>query len=213
MCRRQKGLDVQVHYRPSRNGLHLHVDSTGIKFLGEGEWKTKKHGAERRRQWRKVHLGIDADTLQIRAIVVTTNEVGDSPVAAELLAQIPSDETVASLTGDGAYDTQDVHEACHHLGAIPIIPPRKGARLRKGAAFAHRNEAVKACRQLCRAIWKNWSGCHRRSLVKTKMNCFKRLGEKVMARTFERQVTELNIRAPILNQFTELRAPQTVAVA
>lgn len=40
------------------------ADSTGIKSLGEGEWKTKKHGAERRRQWRKVHLGIDADTLQ-----------------------------------------------------------------------------------------------------------------------------------------------------
>ena len=204
VCRRQKGLDVRVHYRPSRNGLHLLVDSTGIKFLGEGEWKTKKHGAERRRQWRKVHLGIDADTLQIRAIVVTTNEVGDSPVAAELLAQIPSGEAVVSLTGDGAYDTQDVHEACHQLGVIPIIPPRKGARLRKGAAFAHRNEAVKACRQLGRAIWKRWSGYHRRSLVETKMNCFKRLGEKVMARTFERQVTELNIRASILNQFTEL---------
>jgi len=29
------------------------------------------------------------------------------------------------------------------------------------------------------------------------MNCFKRLGEKVMARTFERQVAELNIRASI----------------
>ena len=61
VCRRQKGLDVRVHYRPSRNGLHLLADSTGIKFLGEGEWKTKKHGAERRRQWRKVHLGIDAE--------------------------------------------------------------------------------------------------------------------------------------------------------
>ncbi|MGF6213298.1 transposase InsO family protein [Comamonas sp. 4034] len=29
------------------------ADSTGTKFLGEDEWKTKKHGAERRRQWRK----------------------------------------------------------------------------------------------------------------------------------------------------------------
>jgi len=62
---------VQVHYRPSSQGPHMLADSTGIKSLGEGEWKTKKHGAERRRQWRKVHLGIDADTLQIRAIVVT----------------------------------------------------------------------------------------------------------------------------------------------
>lgn len=213
MCRRQTGLDVQVHYRPSSNGLHMLADSTGIKFLGEGEWKTKKHGAKRRRQWRKVHLGIDAENMQIRAMVVTTNEVGDSPVATGLLSQIPSHEIVASFTGDGAYDTKDVHEACHHRKAIPVIPPRKGARLSKGLAFAHRNEAVKACKKLGRTIWKRWSGYHRRSLVETKMNCFKRLGEKVMARTFERQVAELNVRASILNRFTELGTPQTVAVA
>ena len=213
VCRRQKGIHVQVHYRPSGNGLHMLADSTGIKFLGEGEWKTKKHGAERRRQWRKVHHGVDAENMQIRAMVVTTNEVGDSPVAAGLLGQIPNHEIVASFTGDGAYDTKDVHEACHHRKAIPVIPPRKGARLRKGLAFAHRNEAVKACKKLGRTIWKRWSGYHRRSLVETKMNCFKRLGEKVMARTFERQVAELNIRASILNRFTELGTPQTVAVA
>ena len=213
VCRRQKGLDVRVNYRPSHNGLHILADSTGIKFLGEGEWKTKKHGTERRRQWRKGHLGMDAETLQLRAIVVTTNEVGDSPVAAELLSQIPSHEAVTSFTGDGAYDTQDVHEACHHRGAIPVITPRKGARLRKGLAFAHRNEAVKACKRIGSVIWKRWSGYHRRSLVETKMNCFKRLGEKVMARTFERQVVELNMRASILNRFTELGTPETVAVA
>ena len=172
VCRRQRSLEVRVHYRTSGQGLHMLADSTGIKFLGAGEWKTKKHGAERRRQWRKVHLGIDADTLQIRAIVVTTNEVGDSPVAVELLEQIPSHETIASFTGDGAYDTQDVHEACRRRGAIPVIPPRKGARQRKGLAFTHRNEAVKACKRLGRAIWKRWSGYHRRSLVETKMNCF-----------------------------------------
>ncbi len=167
------------------------TDSTGIKFLGEGEWKTKKHGAERCRQWRKVHLGIDAENMQIRAMVVTTNEAGDSPVAAGLLRQIPSHEIVASFTGDDAYDTKDVHEACHHRKAIPVIPPRKGARLRKGLAFAHRNEAVKACKKLGRTIWKRWSGYHRRSLVETKMNCLKRLGEKVMARAVHGRIAAL----------------------
>jgi len=145
-CRRQKSLDVRVHYRATTQGLHMLAACTGIKFLGEGKWKTKKHGAERRRQWRKVHLGIDAQTLQIRAIAVTTKDVGDSPMAADLLGQIPSHEEVASFTGDGAYDTQDVHEACWRHGAIPIIPLRKGAKLRKGLAFAHRNEVVKSCR-------------------------------------------------------------------
>ena len=43
--------------------------------------------------------------------------------------------------------------------------------------------------------------------------CRASLGEKVMARTFERQVAELNIRAAILNRFTELCTPQTVAMA
>ena len=45
------------------------------------------------------------------------------------------------------------------------------------------------------------------------MACLKRLGEKVMARTFERQVAELNIRASTLNQFIELGTPQTLAMA
>ncbi len=63
------------------------VDSTGIKFLGEGEWKRKKHGAEYRRQWRKVHLGIDANTLEIRAIEVSDNSVGDAPMLAEWLGR------------------------------------------------------------------------------------------------------------------------------
>lgn len=58
-----------------------------------------------------------------------------------------------------------------------------------------------------------WSGYHRRLLVETKMNCFKRLGEKLMARTFEGHVADLNIRASILNQFTALCTSQTVAAA
>ena len=72
---------------------------------------------------------------------------------------------------------------------------------------------IAACRRLGRRIWKVWSGYHRRSLVETKMNCIKRLGERVMSRTFERQVNELHIRAAILNRFTELGRPQTVTVA
>jgi hypothetical protein len=46
VSRRQKTLRVQLPYRSSTTALDLLVDSTGIKFLGEGEWKRKKHGAE-----------------------------------------------------------------------------------------------------------------------------------------------------------------------
>ena len=196
-------------------GLDLLVDSTGIKFLGEGECKRNKHGADYRRQWRKVHLAIDAHTLDIRAIEVTDNATGDARMLPELLSQIPAHEPIASVGGDGAYDTKACHAAIARRNAQAIIPPRKNARAWKSSqtGAASRNEALQACQRLGRRIWKKWIGYHRRSLVETKMNCFKQLGERVMARTFERQVTELHIRVALLNRFSQLGRPVTVAVA
>ncbi len=74
LSRRQNGLNVAIPYRPSTDALHLLIDSTGIKVEGEGEWFAKKHGPSKPRQWRKMHIGIDADTLEIRAIEVTGSQ-------------------------------------------------------------------------------------------------------------------------------------------
>jgi hypothetical protein len=215
ISRRQSTLKVQIGYQKRNEPLHLLVDSTGIKFLGEGEWKRKKHGAEYRRQWRKVHLAIDAETLEIRAIEVTDNSVGDAPMLPELIAQIPANEVIASATLDGAYDTRDCYRALTERRIVPIIPPRKNAKRWKSKTPGSeiRNAAIEACERFGRRIWKKWSGYHRRSLVETKMHCFKRLGERVMAKTFDRQVAELQVRAALLNRFTALGSPKTVAVS
>lgn len=50
VCRRQKDLQVNVGYQASQGAMNLLIDSTGIQLLGEGEWKTKTHAAERRHQ-------------------------------------------------------------------------------------------------------------------------------------------------------------------
>ena len=68
------------------------MDATGLNFLGESECKRKKNGSEYRRHWRQLHLGIDAETLQILTVQLTTNNVSDSQVIGDLLAQIPLDE-------------------------------------------------------------------------------------------------------------------------
>lgn len=44
------------------------------------------------------------------------------------------------------------------------------------------------------------------------MHCLKRLGERVMARTFERQVVELHVRVALMNRFTQFGRQTTVAV-
>jgi hypothetical protein len=128
LCRRQKTSTVALGGRPSSGGLHLLVDSTGIKMMGEGEWKTRKHGASYRRQWRKVHLGIDAETLEIRAIEVTTNAIGDAPVLPTLLPRIPTNERIATVGGDGAYDTKRCHAAIAGRHADAVIPVRRNGR-------------------------------------------------------------------------------------
>jgi hypothetical protein len=215
VCRRQKHLTVAIAHRSSKGGLHLLVDSTGIKMLGEGEWKTKKHGAEYRRQWRKVHLGIDAETMEIRAIEITDNSIGDAPMLPELLGQIPAAEAIIAVSGDGAYDTKGCHAAIAARSAAAVIPTRKNAQYWKEntAGAKARNETLRTTRYLGRTLWKKWSGYHRRSLVETKMRCFKLLGERVMARDFDRQVAELQVRVAIHNRFTRLGTPDTIRVS
>ena len=125
ICRRQKHIDIQICYEKSCNALHLLVDYTGLKFLGEGEWK---HKPEYRRQSRILHIGIDAKTLQIRAVQLTTNNVSDSQVLGDLLDQIPLDEQIDSVYTDGAYDTKQCRQVIADRQAYVVIPPRKNAK-------------------------------------------------------------------------------------
>ena len=105
LSRRQKGLKVDIPYHGSKGPLHLLIDSTGIKVEGEGEWNARKHGGTKRRVWRKIHIGIDEQTLEIRAAEFTTSDVGDAPMLPELLNQIPPDQEIAIVTADGAFVT------------------------------------------------------------------------------------------------------------
>jgi hypothetical protein len=215
LCRRQNDLTVSIPYRPSTGALHLLVDSTGIKAMGEGEWSCRKHGVSRPRQWAKVHLGIDAATLEIRAIEVTGSRVGDGPMLPKLLEHIPPNEAIGTVTADGAYDTRTCHAAIAARQAAAVIPTRRNGRpwkeITPGAQA--RNEILRTSRRFGRAVWRNWSGYHRRSLIEAKMRCMKLLGERLSARTTHRQTTELQIRAALLNRFTALGTPETMRVA
>jgi hypothetical protein len=52
--------------------------TTILKLYGEGEWKVRKHGADKRRTWLKLHLGINEANHDIEAVVLTGNDVHDS---------------------------------------------------------------------------------------------------------------------------------------
>ena len=97
--RRQKTLAVNIPHRASKGPLHLLIDiepvsATGsgepaMVIKGEGGGNARKHGGRKRRVWRRIHLGIDAETLEIRAVGVTGSDIGDAPMRPEPLALTP----------------------------------------------------------------------------------------------------------------------------
>lgn len=215
LCRRQRTLAVQIPYRRADGPLNLLVDSTGIKFLGDGEWQVRKHGVQGRRQWRKVHLAMDTATSDIRAVEFTPSSDGDSPVLPELLKQIPEGEEIGTVTADGAYDTRRCHTAIINRQATAIIPVRKNGRAWKEdcPAAVARNETLRATRHYGRAFWKRWTGYHARSRIEAKMRCLKAFGERIAARHPDSQTAEIQIRVTLINRFNALGTAEIIRTA
>jgi hypothetical protein len=215
LSRRQKSISVGISSRRAPGPLNLLVDSTGIKFLGDGEWLARKHGTHRRRQYRKVHLAMDTATGDIRAVEFTSSREGDSPILPDLLDQIPPDQPIGTVTGDGAFDTRRCHAAILDRGGNAIIPIRKNGRLWKEdcPAARARNDILRATRHLGRAIWKNWSGYHVRSRIEAKMRGLKSFGERIASRDPDRQTAEIHIRIALMNRFNELGQAEIERVA
>jgi len=120
----------------------------------------------------------------------------------ELFDQIPEDQNIGPVAADGAYDTRKCYDAIAARGAYAVIPPRRNAKpwkLTSLGAIA-RNEAVNASRYLRRALWRRWSGYYRRSRVETKIHSVKLMGQSLMAKDFDRQVAEIQIRIAVLNR-------------
>ena len=209
--RRQKYIDIQISYEKELQRIKSIYRFHKFKVF---RFKRKKNHPKYRRRWRKLHIAIDAETLQIRAVQLTTNNVSDSQVLKDLLDQISLDEPIDSIYTDGAYDTKRCRQVIADRQAHAVIPPRKNAKPWKDIKVhsRERNEPLRTVKRLGRTLWKKWSGYHRRSLVETKMHCIKLLGDKLYSRNFDSQVNEIHARVAVLNKFTELGRPHTQVV-
>jgi hypothetical protein len=210
LSRRAAALEVRLA-RLSPGPLHLAVDSTGVKLYGEGEWQARLYGREKRRTWRKLHLLLDHRTHEAVALSMTDKDILDRGELPGLLRGVEGE--VAELLGDGAYDFQGCYRAIHARGARAVIPPQVRARIRSGPEFEGRNAAVLRGREVGRDEWKKEAGYHRRSLAETAMMRLKTIfSDKLKAREWKRQETELRDRCAAMNKMTSLGMPQSYAV-
>jgi hypothetical protein len=195
---------------------HLLVDSTGLKLCGPGEWLIEKHGTRVRRSWRKLHIGVDADTGRIAASELTTNDVDDGSQLGPLLDQVAS--SVAPFTGDGGYDQDGVTRsvAARHPDARVIVPPRLGAVPSKTAETTptQRDQHLQLIAEHGRMGWQKASGYNRRALAEATIGRFKRvIGDGLRSRTDQRQATEMNVAVTALNRMLKLGRPKSVRIA
>lgn len=103
----------------------LVFDSSGFKVYGEGEWKVRQHGKQKRRRWKKFHIAICPDTQEIILAEATELEEMDCEVMPKLLQKAP--KSVKQVIGDGAFDTTNCYKAANERGIDLLTPPRQGA--------------------------------------------------------------------------------------
>lgn len=221
LCRRRQTLTVNVPASCAlrrKEGVHLVVDSTGLKIYGEGEWKVRLHGKDKRRTWRKLHLAVDEATQEILAAELSLCTTGDSEVLPALLEQVAREDiALDQVSGDGSYDSWACHEVIAQHGARATIPVRAGSKIRQHgnckAPPLPRDQILRRERQIGRAAWKRESGYHRRSLAETAMFRQKQIfGVGLGSRLWVSQRQEVFLRCVALNRMTQWGMPDSVPV-
>jgi hypothetical protein len=196
--------------------VHLLIDSTGLKLCGAGEWLIEKHGTTRRRSWRKLPIGVDADTGQIMAAVLTTNDLDDASQVGALLDQI--DGPITSFIRDGAYDQATVYAdmALRHPAAAVVVPPRATAVPSATAVSAptQRDRHLQVIAENGRINWQKATGHNWRAKVEAPIGRYKQvIGDGLRFRRDDRRTTEVAIAVGVLNRMLELGRPTYVRIA
>jgi len=204
---------TRVHDAP----IHLIVDSTGLKMLGSGEWSAHKYKAsKKRRDWRKLHIGVDEEGF-IVAAELTTGREDDASTVPDLLAQIKV--PIRRFTADGAYDHRSIYERVGAAGTediVIVIPPRRSAVSAgpKDGPWGQREAALERIQTVGRRTWQKESGYRQQARVENGFYRYKSaLGGRLRASNSEAQKREAMIGCQILNRMAELGKPQSYAVA
>lgn len=210
--RRSGSIAIDIQVRKKKKGsIDLVIDSTGLKVYGEGEWKVRKHGWNKHRTWKKLHMGSDGKGLEIISAVLTKNNTDDAEAGVEIIKTSKQEVSLRSVAGDGAYDKKKFR-ACIPSDVKQLIPPQKNGVLSKKQEpfLAQRDDAIKRIKEKGRAAWKKENGYHIRSKSEVNMYRYKKIfGGQMHARKEVYENTEMKIKCKILNQFVEIGMPKS----
>ena len=207
--------------------------------MGDGEWHAHKHRtSNKRRAWRKLHLGVDDEGFII-ASELTESGVDDASVGAAMIEGI--DAAIARFMADGACDTRAIYEAFAAVGAPDptiVIPPRNTASPSKPAEeileqrdaaisriaevgrrqwredlFEQRDAVIARVAEVGRRQWRKEAGAHQQASAENGMVRYKRIiGDALRSKNPDAQKREAMIAANALTRMTTLGMPESIAV-
>lgn len=206
------------------DNLELAFDSTGVNVYSTSGYHQRKYGKDnlkrKKDQWKKVHVAVELNTMQVVSMAYTESTVNDCEVANELFNGVG--RPIESLRADGAYDTFEIYERGHQQGAKILIPPAitskaqdelKNQSAIKKEYLEQRDATIHFIRQFETfeeglKQWKIESGYHQRSLVETTMFRLKRIfGFNLQLKTEEGRRNELIAKMNLLNHMAALGLP------
>ncbi len=201
ICKRMLSIKEELPKLSQRRPQVIILDASGMKVMGEGEWKVKIHGKSKRRQWIKLHIAIDERTQEIVGQVSSEAYASDSKLAKPLINQVKG--SVKKVLADGAYDTRNLRDFLHEKGIEVLISLPKNACYR-----GVNDERDKHFLEMLalggvekgRSLWGKLSGYSRRALVETTFSRIKRLfGDRLFSKSFPKQALENHLRCALIN--------------
>lgn len=187
----------------SNSGHVISLDSTGLKIHGQGEWNRKKHAQKDRREWVKMHLAVDNESMQILAVESTADDVHDCEVFDQLIDSIP--EQIDKALADGAYGTVGAYKKAEERNIKLVAKPKASDVVNKEATEPHileRNRQVAYFQENGIYAWANMNDYWDRNRAEATMSRFiTTFDDKLASRTFQSQKNEVVLKCRILNIF------------
>jgi len=206
ICKRMKRLELPRHLLMNKAIKHVVIDATGLKVYGEGEWKVKKHGASKRRTWRKMHLAIDEQTQEIVFVDLTTEHVCDTVFVPEIMEKRKG---VKKVLMDGIADAEHLYKLAWEAGIDLLTPPKKTAVKRIEPWMKKRTNRLLEILGLggdaeAKSLWGKLSGYSKRVTVESAIARWKKLFSGYLeSRELKRQQVEARLKSLIINKLNK----------
>lgn len=208
-----------------RAGKEIVFDSTGVNVYSTSGWHQRKYSKDalyrKREQWKKIHVAIDLDSMEVLSVAYTDSNTNDCEVVGDMSEEIAG--RVKTVIADGAYDTEEFRKIIYDWGAIDLIPPARTSKSQdelknktklEKEYLAYRDRVIKGIREYKNfdeglKAWKISSGYHQRSRVESFMFRLKRtFGFNLQQRTEQGRKNEVITKMNILNEMIALGKAQ-----